>query len=136
MVITHCKSCKLSLFIAKEIGLSEENIQDLGVASMFHDMGYAYREGADPKIGEAGYAPPFERHGAVGARMLLKQRGFNQAKIHRALAALEHHEDYDQVWEVGLFARIIRIFEDFSNMSSRREGVPPHDIGADGKCSR
>ena len=48
-----CKCANLSLFIAKEIGLSEENIQDLGVASMFHDMGYAYREGADPKSGEA-----------------------------------------------------------------------------------
>jgi hypothetical protein len=121
--------CKLSLFIAKEIGLSEENIQDLGVASMFHDMGYAYREGADPKSGEAGYAPPFERHGAAGARMLLKQRGFNQAKIHRALAALEHHRDYDQAsGKPGLFARIIRIAEDFSNMSSRRgSGFTPHE---------
>ena len=121
--------CKLSLFMAKEIGLSEENIQDLGVASMFHDMGYAYREGADPQNGEAGYAPPFERHGAAGARMLLKQRGFNQAKIHRALAALEHHCDYDQdSGKPGLFARIIRIAEDFSNMSSRRGGgYTPHE---------
>lgn len=121
--------CKLSLFIAKEVGLSEENIQDLGVASMFHDMGYAYREGADPKNGEPGYAPPFERHGAAGARMLLKQRGFNQAKIHRALAALEHHRDYDQgSGKPALFARIIRIAEDFSNMSSRRGGgYTPHE---------
>lgn len=121
--------CKLSLFIAREVGLSEENIQDLGVASMFHDMGYAFREGADPKKGEPGYAPPFERHGAAGARMLLKQRGFNQAKIHRALAALEHHADYDQPsGPPALFARIIRIAEDFSNMTSRRGGgFTPHE---------
>lgn len=120
---------KLSLFIAKEVGLSEENIQDLGVSSMFHDMGYAAREGADPKNGEPGFAPPFERHGAAGARMLLKQRGFNQAKIHRALTALEHHADYDQAsGKPALFARIVRIAEDFSNMTSRRgAGFTPHE---------
>lgn len=120
---------KLSLFIAKEVGLSEENIQDLGVSSMFHDMGYAAREGADPKNGEPGFAPPFERHGAAGARMLLKQRGFNQAKIHRALTALEHHADYDQSsGRPALFARIVRIAEDFSNMTSRRgAGFTPHE---------
>ena len=61
--------------------MSEENIQDLGVASMFHDMGYAYREGADPKIGEEGYAPPFERHGAVGARMLLSRVGSTKRRF-------------------------------------------------------
>ena len=121
--------CRLSLYIAKAAGLSEENIQDLGVASMFHDMGYAAREGADPQNGESGYAPPFERHGAAGARMLLKQRGFHQAKIHRALAALEHHRDYDHsTGKPGLFARIIRIAEDYSNMSSRRGGgLNPHE---------
>lgn len=120
---------KLSLLIAKEAGLSEENIQDLGVASMFHDMGYAAREGADPKKGEPGFAPPFERHCAAGARMLLKQRGFNQAKIHRALTALEHHSDYNQSsGKPALFARVVRIAEDFSNMSSRRGGgLTPHD---------
>ena len=123
------KVCKLSLYIAKAAGLSDENIQDLGVAAMFHDIGYVAREGADPANGEEGYAPPFERHGAAGARIILKQRGFHQAKILRALAALEHHRDY--VYDAGkpaLFARIIRIAEDFSNMSSRRgAGFNPHE---------
>ena len=121
--------CKLSLYIAREAGLSDENIQDLGVASMFHDMGYAAREGADSKNGEPGFAPPFERHGAAGARMLLKQRGFHQAKIHRALSALEHHRDYTHpTGKPGLFARIIRIAEDYSNMSARRGGgLNPHE---------
>ena len=40
-------------------------------ASMFHDMGYAYREGADPKSGELRLcSATFERHGAAGARMV------------------------------------------------------------------
>jgi hypothetical protein len=121
--------CRLSLLLAAAANLSEENIQDLGVAAMFHDMGYAAREGADVSKGEEGFAPPFERHAAAGSRMLLRQRGFHQAKINRALSALEHHRDY--TYEGGkptLFARIIRIAEDFSNMTSRRGGgYNPHE---------
>lgn len=119
--------CRLSLLLAETIGLSEENIQDLGVASMFHDMGYAAREGADLKRGEPGFPPPFERHGAAGARLLLRQRGFNQAKINRALTALEHHRDYNHPSGTpNLFARIVRIAEDYANMTSRRGGaIPP-----------
>ena len=44
-----------------------------------------------------------------GARMLLKQRGFHEAKIYRALGVLQHHRDFDD--ELGrphMFARIIR----------------------------
>ena len=115
--------CRLALLLAQGAELSEENLQDLGVAAMFHDMGYAAREGADPLTGEEGFPPPFERHPAAGARMLLRQRGFHQAKIKRVLSALEHHRDYD--YEGGkphLFARIIRIAEDYSNMTSYRGG--------------
>ena len=66
--------CRLSLMIARAVNLSEEALQDLGVATMFHDMGYATREGADPKNGFEGFAPPFERHPAAGARLILKQK--------------------------------------------------------------
>ena len=103
------KVCRLSLLIAKEAKLSEEAIQDLGVCAMFHDMGYAAREGADPANGEPGYAPPYERHASAGARMLLRQRGFHQAKIRRALSTLEHHRDYNHKGgRPSIFARIIR----------------------------
>ena len=44
--------------------------QDLGVCAMFHDVGYAYREGAQPaKSGQPavpGYAPPLQRHASAG----------------------------------------------------------------------
>ena len=123
------KVCRLSLLLAQEAQLSEEAIQDLGVCAMFHDMGYAAREGADPAKGEPGYAPPFERHASAGARMLLKQRGFHQAKIRRALSTLEHHHDYNHERGVpSVFSRIIRIAEDFSNLSRiSGGGLNPHD---------
>ena len=120
--------CRIALMIAQAIELSNEAVQDLGVSAMFHDMGYAAREGAEPSKGEEGYAPPFERHAAAGARMLLRQRGFTQAKISRALSTLEHTLDYNLPQGVpSLFGRVIRIAEDYVNLtSSRAGGYSPH----------
>ena len=113
---------RLALLIGTGLGLSEALMQDLGVAAIFHDIGYAAREGADPKAGEEGYPPPFERHGAAGARLLLKQRGFHEARIHRLLAVLEHHEDYDsRAGKPSLFGRILRIAEDYDNLCYSEE---------------
>lgn len=115
--------CRLALIIANGVGLSSEAIQDIGVCAMFHDVGYAAREGADPSIGEKGYSPPFERHAAAGARLLLRQRGFHQAKIARALSTLEHHRDYmDFRGRPMLYSRILRIAEDYSNLTRRTAG--------------
>ncbi len=112
---------RLSLVIGSAMGLSDEAMQDLGVAALFHDMGYAAREGAveakDGQPGIEGYAPPYERHAAAGARLLLRQRGFHPAKIQRIMATLEHHDDFNaEGGKPSLFARIIRIAEDFDNL--------------------
>ena len=115
--------CRFALLLGRAAGLSDENIQDLGVCAMFHDAGYAAREGADPAKGEAGYAPPFERHPAAGARLLLRQRGFHQAKIMRALSTLEHHRDFaGDRSPPSLFGRILRIAEDYANLTRRGAG--------------
>jgi hypothetical protein len=115
--------CRLALMIARGAGLPDEAIQDIGVAAMFHDMGYAAREGADPASNDPGYPPPFERHAAAGARLLLRQRGFHQAKIARALSTLEHHRDFnDPRGTPSLFGRIIRIAEDYANLLRRNGG--------------
>jgi hypothetical protein len=118
---------RLSMVIGKGIGLSDEGMQDLGVAALFHDMGYGAREGAeaakDGKEAVEGYAPPFERHAAAGARLLLRQRGFHPAKILRILATLEHHDDFKrESGKPSLFARVIRIAEDFDNLIRSKGG--------------
>lgn len=115
--------CRFTLLIAQELKLTEEAIQDLGLAAMFHDIGYSAREGADSENDEEGFAPPFERHGIAGARILLKQRGFNQAKIFRALSTIQHHQDYaHKNGRPSLFARILRIAEDYANMIRLKGG--------------
>lgn len=123
---------RYALVIGRSLGLSEEPVQDLGVAAMFHDLGYAAREGARPRTavdrGDPGQAPPLSRHPGAGARLLLRQRGFHEAKMRRALATLEHHRDYnDRRGRPSLFARILRICEDYDNRVRRAGGglTPP-----------
>jgi hypothetical protein len=131
------RTSMLALLIGKALGLGQEALQDLGVAAMFHDVGYAAREGALPATddapAQAGFPPPFSRHGAAGARILLRQRGFHESKILRALAALQHHRAYDD--ERGrpvLFARILHVCESYEAMTilgpGRRD--PPDALAA------
>ncbi len=114
----------LCLLIGKELRLPEAELADLGVAAMYHDMGYTEKED--------GFAPPFERHGSCGARVLLRQRGFHEAKIYRLLSCLQHHRDFDDERTPSLFARILRIADDYDTLTRpRREGpkmVPPDAI--------
>jgi HD-GYP domain-containing protein (c-di-GMP phosphodiesterase class II) len=118
---------RVSLLIADGLGLPAEAKQDLGVAALFHDVGYAAREGAvaaaPGQEAVKGYAPPFERHPAAGARILLRQRGFHPAKIRRVLATLEHHDDFEGgESKPSLFGRILRIAEDFDNLIRAKGG--------------
>ncbi len=106
----------LSVLIGQEIGLPEATLADLGVAACFHDGGYT----AD----EDGYAPPFERHTTAGARQLLKQRGFHEARIRRLLVCLEHHRSYDDDRRPSLFSRIIHIADDYDTLTRYRPSGP------------
>ena len=128
---------RLALLLGEELQLSEEALQDLGVAAMFHDVGYAAREGATKD--EAGFAPPFERHASHGAALLLRQRGFHPSKIRRALGALESHMDFDQgaAGRPWLYGRILRICEDYDNFTRRQgpEGCPALVLGQMGQLA-
>jgi len=112
----------LAVVVGRQLGLPDESLQDLGVTAMFHDVGYAAREGARPATDDApadpGYAPPFERHGAAGARMLLRQRGFHESKVLRALGALHSHTRFDDpAGRPPLFGRILHVCESYDAMT-------------------
>jgi hypothetical protein len=115
----------LSLRIALELGFSDAALADLGVACMLHDVGYADRVGGLP--------PHFEAHSGCGARLLLRQRGFHQAKIKRLLATIEHHTPFDATPRPSLYARILRIADDYDTLTrDRRPGAlatPPEALG-------
>jgi len=106
----------LSLMIGRALGLSDNVLSDLGVAASFHDAGYSTEED--------GYPPPFGRHGAAGVRLMLKQRGFHEARVRRMLSSLEHHMAFQSDPKPGLYARIIRIADDFDTLTRYRAGGP------------
>jgi hypothetical protein len=98
----------LALQLGRALGLPDAALSDLGVAAMLHDVGYT---GAD----RGG-------HDVAGARMLLRQRGFHEGKIRRLQATLEHHLPAEA--SPSLFARILRIVDDYDVLVAPRPGAP------------
>lgn len=106
----------LAVLIGREVGLPEASLADLGVAASFHDGGYTAEED--------GYPPPFERHTTAGARQLLKQRGFHEARVRRLLVCLEHHRTYDDDRRPSLFSRIVHVADDYDTLTRYRPAGP------------
>ncbi len=104
----------IALMIGRELGLSEQALSDLGVCAGLHDAGCMVREG--------GVAMPFELHASAGARLMLAQRGFHEARVRRMLAILEHHEANDSPTRPSLFARILRIADVYDTLTRHRPG--------------
>lgn len=105
----------LALLIGRALSLPESVLQDLGLAGFYHDAGYAAGEGVR-----------FEQHTAAGGLLMLRQKGFHEAKTRRILALLDHHRDAsDAGVRPGLFARILRIAEDYDTLARRARTIAP-----------
>lgn len=104
------------LRLGLDLGLSDSALADLGVAAMLHDTGYADRI--------AGLPPENAMHPVSGARMLLRQRGFHQAKIKRLLATIEHHRPFNSPRRPDLYARILHIVDDYETLTCERRPSP------------
>jgi HD-GYP domain-containing protein (c-di-GMP phosphodiesterase class II) len=110
--------CRLCLLMGTEVGLSDKTLQDLGVASLVHDIGYAPVGAARP-----GQPAPLKVHLYGGIQVMLGQRGFHAAKIHRILGILYHHHNHMDLADIpALFGRILRIIEDYDNLTQPRGG--------------
>lgn len=109
--------CQLALLLGRALGLDEATLSDLGVAALLHDVGYL--ESEDP----AG-------HALAGTRLLLRQRGWSEAKLRRLLAIAEHAGDHRETARSeppSLFARILHIAEHYDLLvTARGDEVPLH----------
>ena len=106
----------MAVVLGRELNLPNASLADLGVAALFHDVGYT--------AGEAGRTVSFGAHSVQGVRVLLRQRGFHEAKIRRLLVTLQHHWRYDHTPKPTLFARIIHIAEDYDTFTRSRPDGP------------
>jgi hypothetical protein len=102
----------VALATARAAGLSAGFLQDLGIAALLHDVGYL-APGAGSTDGPAAFA----RHPLEGARVVLRQRGFQEAKVRRLRAVLEHHRDFAAPSaRPSTAGAILRLAEDYANV--------------------
>jgi hypothetical protein len=116
--------CLVTLLVGRAAGLSQGVLQDLGVAALLHDVGYATLSG-----GPGG----FERHPGEGARLLLRQRGFHEAKLRRVRAVLDHHRDFAGAGPPpSLAGALLRMADDYVNLLRLWPGkiTPADALGA------
>lgn len=110
------------LLMAQAAGLPPGVMQDFGVAALTHDVGYAAPGQAEPS---------FEGHPMAGARALLRQLGFHEAKVRRAFGALYHHAELESGGRrTPLVGRLLRIAEDYDVMTRPGGGglTPPEAL--------
>jgi len=106
----------LATLTARALGLPDVEVVDIGVAATFHDVGWI-PEG-DEDVGDGAY------HGAAGARRLLAQRGFHEARVQRLLVCLQHHRKHEDPRGASLYSRIIHVADDFDLLTMDRPGGP------------
>lgn len=100
-----------ALLLAEAAGFPRGVLQDLGVAALVHDVGYAALGSGPGSSGPEGLA----RHPGEGARLLLRQRGFSDAKVRRLRAVLDHHRGQSEPrGRCSAVGSILRIAEDYS----------------------
>jgi hypothetical protein len=119
--------CRLALAVASGVGFDERTLQDIGVAALVHDIGYA---APGPWAGPN--RSSFREHIGGGALVMIRQKGFHAAKIHRILGILYHHHNYKDIKDVpSLFGRVLHLCEDYDNLCGSRGGhTPPAAIAA------
>ncbi len=113
------RTAQLSLLLARQAQLSQETMQDLGLTALYHDVGYA--------LSEPSAAVDLARHPGAGAKMMLRQRGFNLAKLRRFLGIAQHHREAS-VAGTSLPGRILRIAEDYDNLVHRGANLSPAQV--------
>jgi hypothetical protein len=100
----------VALLIGKVAGFPSGVLQDLGIAGLVHDVGYLA-----PHVGEG--AAALLRHPIEGARLVLRQRGFSEAKLRRLRGVLEHHRDHaDPSGPPSAVGAALRLAEDYANV--------------------
>ncbi|MFH0828188.1 MAG: HD domain-containing protein [Candidatus Omnitrophota bacterium] len=130
----------LSMFFASKLGLPKDDIQDIGIAALFHDIGKTYIARKIIKKTDKLSEEEFEKikgHTVIGAEILL--RYVDSLGIMPVLAAFEHHlknnsRGYPKMafpQKPYLGSAIIEVCDIYDALSSRRSykaGLSPKTV--------
>lgn len=117
--------------IGRELGLMEDELQELGMATLLHDIGklnlpnqILFKPGPlEPQEWEI-----MEKHSSLGAQMVKGSPGLD----HLANTILHHHEKWDGTGypqglkgrEIPLYARIVALVDAYDSMTHERVYAP------------
>jgi len=125
--------CILTMSQAESLGFSGEQLHQIGVASLLHDIGKIFIP--DEVLTKPGALTPEERrtietHTVKGARYLMGIEGIPKLAV---LSALEHHQKFDGNgypsikggWTPNITSQMISVADVFDAMRSRRSYQEP-----------
>ena len=128
--------CILTMSLAEFIGFKGEQLHQIGVASLLHDIGKIFIP--DEILSKPGVLTPQERraietHTVKGARYLMGIEGIPKLAV---LAALEHHQKFDGNgypsikggWTPNITSQLISVADVFDAMRSKRSYQASHPI--------
>ena len=120
--------CILTMSLAESLGFRGENLHQMGVASLLHDVGKIFIP--EEILNKAGKLSQDERaiietHTVKGARYLMGLEGIPKLAV---ISALEHHLKYDGSgypsikggWRPNIASQIICVADVFDAMRSKR----------------
>jgi len=128
---THTHSINVSIYslsLAKFIGLKDKDLEDMGMASMLHDLGKSKVDAAiinkNGKLSDAEFTE-MKNHPARGYDIALKM-GISDPRILSGIR--DHHEKLDgggyprgiKDKQISLFARIIAVADVFDALTTKR----------------
>lgn len=130
--------CILSVTLGRHMGLSKEELQDLGVGAILHDVGKMLVPEEILKKPARLTDDEFRKmkdHTGLGADLLARTKDISDTS---RLVALEHHEKYDGTGylrslagtQIHSFARIAAVADVYDAMTSNRvyqRGIPPEE---------
>lgn len=114
-----------SMRIGAALGLNRTQLADLGIAAYFHDIGHVILSSVDEESNENWTSL---NHQQAGLGLLLKYKGFHEAKIKRLLAVVEHHTNAApnrKGQQPALYSRIIRVADTYETLTSNMMGDKP-----------
>ena len=121
----------LSLAMGQRLGYNRKELSDLGMATLFHDIGKIDMP-VDLLNKPTDFTPEewqiIRRHPVYGVKTLLKLKGLQERAIKMVMVSFEHHLNYDlsgypkllSPKRVSLFGRIASITDCYDALTSSR----------------
>lgn len=121
----------LSIALGQRIGLNKKALMELGIVSLFHDVG---KTEVPPEVlnKPSNFNPEewelMKKHTQWGVKVIFRMKNFETSSMRAAIVAYEHHIHHDhtgypkvkKLTDLDLYSRIVSIADQYDAMTSAR----------------